>query len=123
MTPEREGGAGLAACLLWKDPEAAIAKGLRAQFERLETFVEDSHWWRYLLQCRGCGQRYVFEFYEEVDWAGGQDPQFSTWVPVDTDEQIAAVRAAAPRQLSAFTPRLCRDWPKGRDAASVYWVR
>ena len=109
-------------CILWKAPDATVAKGLPAQFALLKTFVKQSHWWRYLLECRCCGQRYVFEFYEEVDWEGGKDPQFTTWVPVGTDDAVAAVQAAAPGQLGGFIPRLCKDWPKDQETARLYWV-
>lgn len=118
----RGDGTTLATCLLWTNPAAAVARGLPAQFVLLETFVNDSHWWRYLLQCRGCGQRYVFEFHEEIDWQGGRDPQVTTWVPVETAEQIAAVRCAPPGGLTAFIPRLCKDWPKDQDEPTLYWV-
>ena len=113
----------LRTCALWKDPEATVARGLQAQFELLETFARDSHWWRYLLKCRDCGQLYVMDFHETVDWEGGEDPQFTTWVPVATDDEIAAAKAAPPGALGSFTPRLCKDWPKGQDRPSLYWVR
>ena len=113
----------LRACALWKDPEATVARGLQAQFELLETFGKESHWWRYLLKCRDCGQLYVYDFHETVDWEGGEDPQFVTWVPVATDDEIAAVKAAPPGLLGGFTPRLCRDWPKGQDRPALFWVR
>ena len=43
-------------CALWKDPESTVARAMHKQFEQLEIFVEESHWWRYLLKCRDCGQ-------------------------------------------------------------------
>jgi hypothetical protein len=110
-------------CELWTQPERVLAGGLASGFELLDTFEKDSHWWRYLLKCRGCGQRYVYEFYEEVDWADGEDPQYVTWVPVETDDDIAAVKAAAPGVLGAFVPRLCKDWPKGAAHATLHWVK
>ena len=112
----------LSDCALWKDPETTISRGLQVQFELVDTFGKDSHWWRYLLKCRACGQGYVYEFFETIDWEGGQDPQTTTWVPVDTDEEIEAARAAAPGCMDAFTPRLRRDWPKGQDRPTVAWI-
>ena len=109
-------------CTLWTDPEATVARGLKAQFERLETFVEESHWWRYLLKCRECGQRYVYEFREEVDWADGDDPQYVTWVPVETEQEIRALRSAPPDDLRLYTPCLCKDRPKGARTPHLYWV-
>lgn len=110
-------------CRLWTDPARVVADGLQARFELLRTFVKESHWWRYLLKCRECGQLYVYEFYEEIDWADGEDPQYVTWVPVETDDDIAAVTAAPAGVLGSFVPRLCKDWPKGAAAAKLHWVR
>lgn len=112
----------LTQCELWTEPEATVAKGLRPVFELIETYAKESHWWRYLLKCRECGQLYVFDFYEEIDWEGGQDPQFTTWVPVSGDLEIENVLRSAPGQLTAFVPRLCKDWPKGEPKAKLYWV-
>lgn len=109
-------------CALWKHPEATLARGLEAQFERLEIIARDSHWWRYLLKCRGCGQLYVYDFLETVDWHGGEDPQRATWVPVTTSDQIARAKTAPPGAMRAFTPRLCRDWPKGQEKPSLVRV-
>jgi hypothetical protein len=110
-------------CVLWREPERVGGGPLERQFERLETFVHESHWWRYLLRCRECGQRYVFEFHEDVDWAGGNDPQFCTWIPVSTEDEIKAAREAAHSGLGAFVPRLCQDWPSDAATARIYWVK
>lgn len=109
-------------CALWKDPDATVAKGLRSQFALLDTVVKESHWWRYLLKCRGCGQLYVYEFTEEIDWADGDDPQFVTWVPVENEAEIAAVTRAPRGGLGGFVPRLCKDWLKGQPAPALRWV-
>jgi hypothetical protein len=110
-------------CALWKEPERVVAGGLQSGFKLLETFVHESHWWRYLLKCRECGQLYVYEFYEEVDWVDGEDPQFTYWVPVETETEIASLRTAPAGGLAAFAPRLCKDWPKGAKEAKLYWVK
>jgi hypothetical protein len=109
-------------CALWKSPEATVAKGLQAQFELLKTFVKESHWWRYLLKCRDCGQLYVYEFHEVLDYEGGEDPQFVTWVPVATEEEIQAAAKSPPGCMDMFVPRLRKDWPKGDDKPKLYWV-
>lgn len=109
------------ACRLWRDPEPAARAPLQENFELLDTFVDDNHWTRYLLRCRECGQRYVYEFYEEIDWADGEDPQYCTWIPVETAAEIQAVTATGPGELAGFRPCLRKDWPKGATAPSVYW--
>jgi hypothetical protein len=109
-------------CVLWRDPESVVSVPLQQGFELLETFVEESHWWRYLLKCRECGQLYVFEFLEEVDWVDSDDPQFCTWIPIETDEEVERLKAAAQLDLRMFKPHLCDDRPKGGER-KVYWER
>jgi hypothetical protein len=65
----------------------------------------------------------VYEFYEEIDWEGGDDPQMVTWVPVETDDEIEAVKAAIPGGMVQFCPRLCKAWPKGQAKPTLFWVR
>ena len=108
-------------CVLWDKPERF--KGpLKDQFERLETLVDESHWIRHILKCRECGQRYFYEFYEVIDWVDGEDPQYRTLVPFDTEEELEALRASNHMTLLEFSPRLQRDWPKGVDAPTVGWI-
>jgi hypothetical protein len=108
-------------CVLWRNPKSVVGAPLRASFELLETFVKDDHWWRYLLKCRECGQLYAFEFLEEIDWVNSDDPQYSTWVPVETEEEIERLRSAGQLDFRMFPPYLCKDWPKG-GKQKIYWV-
>jgi len=109
-------------CILWTRPE--LVEGSTAEhFELVETFADESHWWRYLLKCRECGQLYFFEFYEQIDWEDGEDPQYSTYIPVETDAQIEALKKTSPFELLQFSPRLQRDYPKGAKAPTVRWVK
>lgn len=108
-------------CALWRNPEPAATAPLAASFELVETFVKESHYWRYLLKCRECGQLYFFQFEEDVDWVDSDDPQYSTWVPVETADEIAQLKAAGALDLRGFVPHLRKDWPKG-EARRVYWV-
>jgi hypothetical protein len=91
-------------------------------FERLETYAEESHWWRYLLRCRECGQLYFFEFDEDIDWDDGNDPQYSIYVPVESDEQIAMLKESSPHQLLRFFPRLQKVSPIDAESPSAHWV-
>jgi hypothetical protein len=109
-------------CVLWTKPE--LIEGAKAErFERLETFVDESHWWRYLLKCRECGQLYFFEFHETIDWEDGDDPQYSTYIPVENHAEIEALKQTGPSGLLQFSPRLQRDFPKGAKAPAVHWVK
>ena len=108
-------------CVLWRNPRAVVTAPVQDGFELLETFVEESHWWRYLLKCRECGQLYFFEFLEEVDWVDGDDPQFCTWIPIDTGAEAEPMKTAAQLSMRTFIPHLADDRPKG-EKRKVYWV-
>jgi hypothetical protein len=108
-------------CILWSQPD--LVRGpQRNGFDLAETIVDESHHWRYLLRCRECGQLYFYEFYEEIDWEGGEDPQYVTFIPVETDAEIAALKATTPAGLLVFVPRLQQDWPKGAKSPTVRWI-
>lgn len=106
-------------CVLWREPER-IASPDAQRFELLEDFVESSHWDRTLLKCRECGQLYFFEFHETIDWEGGDDAQHTTYIPVQTQEEIEALKQAS--DLSLFSPRLRSERPPGATAATIRWI-
>lgn len=110
-------------CVLWERPELVLEGAMKDRFELIDTFVKESHWWRYLLKCRECGQSYFFEFYEKVDWEGGNDPQYSTYIPVDTDEEAAVLKGATPTELLSFSPRLQKDFPADAKEPKAFWVK
>ena len=51
-------------CHLWQTENFSSQDLSLENFELLETFADDSHFWRYLLKCKECGQLYFYEFYE-----------------------------------------------------------
>jgi hypothetical protein len=110
-------------CRYWTEPERAFEGPMEDRFRQLELLVEESHWWRYLLECRECGQKYFFEFYEEIDWVGGHDPQYSTYIPVDSHDDIETLKATSYLELLNHTPRLQKDFPRDADTPTVHWVR
>ena len=112
-----------AGCVLWEKPELVLEGTVKDRFERLDTFVEESHWWRYLLRCRECGQLYFFEFNEEVDWEHGNDPQYTTYIPVETAGDAKALSKLSPMELLSHRPRLQKDFPKSAAKPSVRWCR
>jgi hypothetical protein len=107
-------------CALWKKPEL-IDEPRQNRFELLETFVDESHLSRELLRCKDCGQLYFFEFYEEIDWEDGNDPQFSTYIPVETGAEIEILKKASPIKLLEYLPQLRRDFPKDAKSPKTYW--
>ena len=107
-------------CILWRQPE--LAEPLKDRFEVVETCVEEQHWWRYVLRCRECGQLYLFDFYEMVDWEDGDDPQYTTYVPIDGPREIDLLETCSPLELLKFSPRLEKDFPKDAERTTFRWI-
>ncbi len=108
-------------CRLWKDSD--WEKGpLKEKFELLHTYFEDENWWRYLLKCRECGQLYFLEFKEETDWKGGNDPQFTVYIPVESAEEAKTLSHKSPADLRTVTPRLQKDWPEDEKRPRISWI-
>jgi hypothetical protein len=108
-------------CILWKKPELIAPSAER--FEPIASYADGSHWSRCLLKCRECGQLYFYEFYESIDWDGGDDPQYSTYIPVETEAEIDALKGEPPLGLLKFFPRLQKDFPKGAKGPRIHWAR
>jgi hypothetical protein len=108
-------------CTLWERPE--LVSGPREDlFEQIDTYVDESHLLRYLLKCRECGQLYFFEFYDWIDWEDGRDPQYTTYIPVEIDEEVEALKNASSLELLQFSPRLQRDFPADAEKPTVRWI-
>ena len=98
-------------CHLWT--RGTIRAGDLAALKRKVIYLDDSHLIRALLECERCGQHYYYEFREEVDWAGGNDPQYRTYIPIEPDDAtIEALNRMDSLQLLALRPRLQDDWGK-----------
>ena len=108
-------------CVLWENPDL-VSGPQEVRFERIDTYVNDSHPMRQLLRCRECGQLYFFEFYEEIDWNEGNDPQYSTYIAVESDMEIEVLKKASSFDLLKYFPRLQRDFPKEARAPKARWV-
>lgn len=91
-------------------------------FTCLNTFVDESHLFRYLLQCKKCRQLYFFEFYEEIDWEAGDDPQYCTYIPINTAEEADELNKKNQLELLGVLPRLQHDSGKG-NTGEVRWMR
>lgn len=108
-------------CELWDHPERLETPD---RFEQIEMLEDDSHLIRRLLKCRECGQLYFYEFYEEIDWKDGNDPQYRTWIPVQTQEEIAALKDASPFGILQASPRLQCDFPRdAKEPGKPRWIR
>jgi len=81
-------------CVLRENPNLIVG-AQDDSFERIETYADESHLMRHLLKCRECGQLYFFEFYEEIDWEDGDDSQYKTYIPVETEAEIETLKNAS----------------------------
>lgn len=63
-------------CHLWQKEELTEQDLYTGNsFELLRTFADENHLSRCLLKRKDCGRLYFYEFYEEIDWKQGNDPQ------------------------------------------------
>lgn len=92
------------------------------RFFELKTLVDESHLIRRILKCRKCVQLYFYEFYEEIDWAEGNDPQYRTYVPVATLEEAENMNKNFKAGFITASPRLQFDFLQN-GTKTINWVR
>ena len=108
-------------CHLWsKNPPNRDE--LNTVFDTVETFDEDSHLRRSLLRCKKCQQLYFYAFDEEVDWKGGEDAQFRTWIPIASTAEAEALKDQSRMQFAKFSPRLEYAWPSDAESPTLNWI-
>ena len=107
-------------CHLYRD-QPLTAQSLRASLALVKTYEDDTHLIRTLLRCKRCGQLYFHEFYEVVDWSGGNDAQYSSWIPVDDEPGADRLNALSPFGLLAYTS-IGIDFPtSAQEPSAPYW--
>ncbi len=107
-------------CHIWKKEELTDGD-LDNAFDVVHTFSEDSHFSRRLFKCKQCGQLYLKEFYEEIDWVDGDDPQYLTYIPVENQKEAETINQVDLWEFQTFSPRINRDWPKGKPK-TIRWI-
>lgn len=110
-------------CHLWRKPKLVSEDLAGVHFDVVETYSDDDHFMRRLVKCRRCGQLYFREFYEEIDWSDGNDPQYRTFIPVKTKSQAEAINRLSRFELMELSPQLRSDFPKEADSPTIYWIR
>ena len=80
-----------------------------AGLEHVKTFSEGSHFVRCILKCAQCGQLYFYEWFEEIDWVAGNDPQYATWIPIPEMEAAEKLNGKAPIELLICLPQIRCD--------------
>ena len=109
------------ACHLWNKPDLSD-QDLIQVFTVQQVYEDDSHLIRRLLKCRTCGQLYFYEFYEEIDWQEGDDPQYRTWIPVDDIESANSLSKLSVFEILKY-PSIRSDWPRGQKVKKIYRTR
>ncbi|MFH5230866.1 hypothetical protein [Antrihabitans spumae] len=103
--PTPQIGTAAATCVLWRSP--AALRPMSEAFELVETIAHEVGLWRHVLRCRCCGGKYFFQFYElEDDWDHDNE-YYCTWVPYETDAELARIVTDQSKDLAEYTPRLC----------------
>ncbi len=102
--------------------EKLVREDLISGFDTLETFDEDDHMSRRLVKCRRCSQLYFYAFDEEVDYKGGEDPQYRTWIPVESADEAAKLRGQSRMQFVKFSPRIDYSWPSDLENPKISWM-
>lgn len=112
----------LESCLINSDPHSFIERRIHEVMELVETLAKESHLFCYILKCRSCGQLYYYEFFEEIDWIDGKDPQRTIYIPVDSIEE-AQMRGKAPPGMAVHgRPYLLYDFPKEASTPKLTWI-
>jgi len=107
-------------CHLYRE-QPLTPQSLRASLALVKTYEDDAHLIRTLLRCKRCGQLYFHEFYEVVDWSGGDDAQYSSWIPVDDEPGASRLNDLSPLELLAYTS-ISVDFPTSAPEPSApYW--
>ncbi|MFI5776838.1 hypothetical protein [Nocardia sp. NPDC051570] len=114
---------GCAAC--YSEDAQACWLHFQDRCRREHTLVDDSHFIVGLLRCPQCGQRFVSVFTEFIDWVGGEDPQYTTIMPLTEAEATTLIDGSRPipaiGALGSDRRYLTRDWPSG-EPPTLTWA-
>lgn len=109
------------ACHLWTNPEAIRDRPVHELFTLETTYFDHSHDWRYLLRCRQCGQHYLLDAHEEVDWEEGMDGLYVTYLPVRDAAQGDRLARLDHMALGRWSPCLRKDTRIGQNETTIAW--
>lgn len=117
-------------CQLWKKGELSKEEIRHWPFKTLREFLDESHMTRSLLKCEECGQLYFYEFYEVVNFEGGEDDMFYKYIPVESEKIAEEMLKMSPLALAIYTPQLQINFPPPKNNLlaesnhiSVGWVK
>lgn len=73
-------------CHLWTEEQSLTPHGLDHNFDLIERHYDSSHLMYALMSCKLCGQKYFYEYKDEVDYENGNDPYYLTYIPIGSDQ-------------------------------------
>lgn len=99
--------------------------------QELRTLYDSSHSSFTLFQCKHCGQPYLEQFHEIIDWSEGDDDIWMRWMPL-TRTEVSEINKLVPpgtdggrvwNELCAVMHRRGRlVWhPNGKPGGNFYW--
>jgi hypothetical protein len=56
-----------------------------------------------------------------IDWKNGNDPQYLSYIPVDSEDEAKSLLKLSPIQLSGIAPSIHYDWPSDAKEPRVGW--
>jgi predicted RNase H-like HicB family nuclease len=98
-------------CHLW---QKEIVTKDDLDFAVVAEIFKSSHFDRFVVRCKRCGQLYLYEFVEEGKWGGG-DTIHTAFIPVE-QRDIGQLRNEPSVRIFSIRPRL--QW----EFDSLYWV-
>lgn len=107
-------------CHLWQKENISTDD---MAFETVQTYDcdDDDHLKRKLLKCKQCGQLYFYEFYEVIDYEKGNDPQYRTFIPVDSEIIAKEMSKKSPIDILYYYPRIQSDFPEDAKKRTTKW--
>ncbi len=117
-------------CKLWNKGYLNDDEIRHWSFKPLREFIDESHMTRSLLKCDECGQLYFYEFYEVMNFDGGDDDIFYKYIPVESEKIAEEMSKMSPLALAIYTPQLQINFPppknksqRGSNLISVGWIK
>ncbi|MEM7687745.1 MAG: hypothetical protein AAF291_01870 [Pseudomonadota bacterium] len=104
-------------CLIFADPERFAEAPIQESLDHVAELGRDDmgHWWRHHLACKQCKKGFFFEFWEEIDWSTGNDPQLKILVPIEDNAELQHLSDRCPGS-PIFGQRYWRSyWPSKGD--------
>ena len=94
-------------CHLWQKEKITLDD---FDFETIKTYWDSSHFWRLLRKCKQCGQLYIDDTVEFVDWKDGNDEIYTMFIPVSEKElEKNDFSKLSSIELFMFSPRILWD--------------